>query len=236
MAETDARPSRATGPAAAAGARRLLPEELARRIQERILSGELGPGAKLPPERELARSLGVNRSSLREALKKLEQLRLLTIRHGSGARVRPLEEASFEVVQSALGRGEAVDSAWVRDLGEVRAALLPLALRLALERGSAGERTQLVELLRLAADPLLGSGAFARAFAEIEGGLLRLSGNRALVMLMGSLGAPIEVPAPRRRVPLLRRLAVAFEAADAVTAQRILRDLLRQTGGRANGA
>lgn len=64
-------------------ARRPLADEVAERIQAMILDGTLQPGDRLPAERELAEQLGVNRSSLREALKKLEQLRLIRDPGGS---------------------------------------------------------------------------------------------------------------------------------------------------------
>ena len=50
-------------------------EEIVEQLRELILTGQYPPGAKLPPERELAKRLGVNRASLREALKKLEAAR-----------------------------------------------------------------------------------------------------------------------------------------------------------------
>ncbi len=56
--------------------------------QDRILallrSGVYAPGAQLPPEPELARDLGISRSTLREALRGLEQMGLVLRRHGVG--------------------------------------------------------------------------------------------------------------------------------------------------------
>jgi DNA-binding FadR family transcriptional regulator len=150
-------------------------------------------------------------------------------------RVRPLEEASFELVRVALEREDALDPAWADDLRQVRGALLPLATRLALERARAGDRTQLLDLLRRAADPGLAPHEFARAWRQVEARLVTLSGNRVLVMLLSSFQGPVESPSPRRRVPLLRRFAVAVEAGDAVMARRILRDLLRHIGGPEKG-
>ena len=80
----------------------------------------------------------MNRSSVREALKKLEQLRLVEIQRGSGARVQDAEHASFEIVPALLGDGRP-NPARVRDLLELREVLLPGLLRLALERASDAE-------------------------------------------------------------------------------------------------
>ena len=57
-------------------------------VKEAILGGTLRPGARLPPERELAESLGVSRLTLRAGLGKLASVGLLSVKHGSGYSVR----------------------------------------------------------------------------------------------------------------------------------------------------
>jgi GntR family transcriptional regulator len=56
-------------------------------LLEQIESGALVPGDRLPPERELSESLGVNRMTLRQALHALEIQGLITRRQGSGTYV-----------------------------------------------------------------------------------------------------------------------------------------------------
>lgn len=65
-----------------------LPSEIARHLRDQILKGELKPGTRLPPERELAASLGTNRNTLREALRTLEAQGLVRARQGDGVRVQ----------------------------------------------------------------------------------------------------------------------------------------------------
>lgn len=60
-------------------------------IKAMIVSGELGPGEKLPPEKELSERLGLSRNSLREAVKSLEMIRVLDVRRGDGTYVTSLE-------------------------------------------------------------------------------------------------------------------------------------------------
>lgn len=55
-------------------------------IENRILSGELGVGDMLPPERQLAEQLGVSRAAAREAIRVLESHGVLESHVGSGAR------------------------------------------------------------------------------------------------------------------------------------------------------
>ncbi|MCP4810050.1 MAG: GntR family transcriptional regulator [Proteobacteria bacterium] len=64
--------------------RRTLPEQTADRIRTQIVSGELPPGARLPPERELAVELGVNRMTLRTALSRLVATGLIEQVQGRG--------------------------------------------------------------------------------------------------------------------------------------------------------
>ena len=66
-------------------------DEAILKIKDMILSGELRPGDRLPPEKELSDHLGLSRSSLREAIKALEVLRVLSVRRGDGTFVTSLE-------------------------------------------------------------------------------------------------------------------------------------------------
>lgn len=63
-------------------------QQVADQISGLIRTGELGSGARLPPERELARQLGVSRPVVREAMIALEIAGLVEVRVGAGAFVR----------------------------------------------------------------------------------------------------------------------------------------------------
>src|SRR5262249_34916704 len=88
-----------------APARRRLHEDVAGQPRAAILHGPCAAGGKLPPERELAAEFGVNRTSIREAIKVLEGLGLVTVRQGDGATVRPLVDASLEVLGPMIFHG-----------------------------------------------------------------------------------------------------------------------------------
>jgi GntR family transcriptional regulator, transcriptional repressor for pyruvate dehydrogenase complex len=60
------------------------------RIKQMIVSGELGPGDRLPREAELAERLGLSRNSLREAVTALALVRVLDVRRGDGTYVTSL--------------------------------------------------------------------------------------------------------------------------------------------------
>lgn len=219
--------------------RRVLPDEVAARLQAQILDGSFAPGDRLPPERELALRMNVNRSSVREALKKLEQLRLVDIQQGSGTRVKDAQHASFEVVWGMLFEGDRPNLARIRDLLELREALLPGVIRLALERASDAELDAGVTELRRAASAELSRDEFLSALGDLQVVLARLTHNRVLVILDNTLtrflaerGLRRELLAlaadrPRLR-PLLSRLAVAMAARDVETSERAARELLRR--------
>lgn len=69
-----------------------LRHRIAESLRERMLSGELVAGARLPSEPDLARSLGVSRSSLRAAIALLEADGVLRRLHGSGTYVTDLPQ------------------------------------------------------------------------------------------------------------------------------------------------
>lgn len=69
-------------------ARKRVSEEVARRIQEVIASRNLKAGDRLPTEREIAESLGVGRSAVREGLGYLVALDIIAIRQGAGSFVK----------------------------------------------------------------------------------------------------------------------------------------------------
>lgn len=64
--------------------RQSLPNDLAQRVQQLIRTSGFAPGDRLPAITELARRFGVGHPTVREALKKLETVGVVEIRHGSG--------------------------------------------------------------------------------------------------------------------------------------------------------
>lgn len=69
-----------------------LPDQVADYLIARIFVGELKPGDRLPPERLLADQLGVDRTSLRMALRHLSRLGLLHSVHGSGITIENYQD------------------------------------------------------------------------------------------------------------------------------------------------
>ncbi len=108
-------------------------------LRDRIVQGALSPGEPLPAERALCEALGVNRGAVREALRRLEQARLISVRHGGTSRVLDYRErAGLDLLPALLvGADGTIDTAVVRGIVEMRSALAPDAARLAALRGGA---------------------------------------------------------------------------------------------------
>src|SRR5512135_1732284 len=80
---------------------RRLYRQIADQIRGLIKSGEFPAGSRLPPERDLARQLGVSRPSVREALIALEVEGMIDVRTGSGIYVRPCDAGAASTAARA---------------------------------------------------------------------------------------------------------------------------------------
>lgn len=79
--------------------------EITEKLVRRIIKEEYPPGTRLPPERELASEFGITRLIVREALKRIEGMGLITIRHGSGAYVEDINvRGGIELIDLLLIR------------------------------------------------------------------------------------------------------------------------------------
>ncbi|HEY6272216.1 MAG TPA: FadR/GntR family transcriptional regulator [Terriglobales bacterium] len=118
-------------------------EEVARQLESLILK-DLKPGDKLPAERELATMLGVSRSSIRDAMRRLELVGLVEPRQGSGTRVR---EISTETLVSPLANVIAHKRQMVGELLEFRQMLEPGMAARAAEHRTAEDIAKMEEIL-----------------------------------------------------------------------------------------
>jgi GntR family transcriptional repressor for pyruvate dehydrogenase complex len=116
-------------------------DEAIDKIKEMLLRGELKAGDRLPPEKELSDRLGLSRSSLREAVKALELIRVLDVRRGDGTYVTSLDakllnEAVAFVVELHQDKS-------ILELFEVRRILEPATAFIAASRMDASHLLEL---------------------------------------------------------------------------------------------
>jgi GntR family transcriptional regulator, transcriptional repressor for pyruvate dehydrogenase complex len=196
-----------------------VPDHVFARLREAILAGHYRPGERLPPQRALAADLGVNMASVREALGRLEQLRLVEIRHGDATRVLDWRRSGG---LEALVLGGGVDGSVVRDLFEARRLLLVEAARLAAARRSQEQAASLLELADAIAHAgedgaaLLADWAFMAALVEASGNLVfQLIMNSVRELYLPHADAFAALVANRAELaPLYARAAEAVGAGD----------------------
>jgi len=123
-----------------------LHEEIVTIIQKQIMNGTIPPGSKLPPEREMAQTLNVNRATVREALRKLENLDLIEIRHGDGLYAKNyLESGNLDLIKVAFDMDEHKEI--MSNLLEARRYIVPQVAYVAAQRRTATDLKELKEVI-----------------------------------------------------------------------------------------
>ncbi|HOS38222.1 MAG TPA: FadR/GntR family transcriptional regulator [Spirochaetota bacterium] len=208
-----------------------LHDEIVRQFQRKIVRGEFAVGQKLPPERELAASLAVNRATLREALKKLEVLGLLQILHGDGIYVKDFRASgNLELFKALVYLDSVINADILRNMLDIRKLITPeMAARAAHNRSEA-------DLARLAhivegedpADILERDLAVHNGIALSGGNLCYLFIHNFFSGIIRDFGHlyfadPANVERSRR---FHRDILEAIQKKDAKRAHRVMHDVL----------
>jgi GntR family transcriptional repressor for pyruvate dehydrogenase complex len=159
--------------------------EAIERIRDRIASGDWGPGMRLPREAELAKELGLSRSSLREAVRALSLARVLEVRQGDGTYVSSLEAA--DLLEPTVSATRLLRGRTVLELFEVRRMLEPEAAAMAATHSDATVLAALnweLERMHAAGD---GAEELLEADMAFHGVIAGASGNGVLQALLRSL-------------------------------------------------
>ena len=192
----------------------------------------------MPPERTLAERFQVTRNTVREALRQLEQLRLVSIRQGSGVRVQDYRNTAGLEFLARLLRSDALGDAMRHDVLEVRAVV------------GRAISCHAVDRFDLEALPTLRDAV--EAFAEeaelvprdlhrlqdldfdVHACLIRGAGNLALVMMYNSLRYLCErieqileplLAEPQTLAERYLRTLAALEAGDRASAKRAFEEV-----------
>ena len=216
-------------------------ERIAEALRDTIVAGRFSPGERLPPERTLAGQFGVTRNTVREALRRLEQYRLVSIRQGSGVTVRDhLRHAGIELLGILVSAEKSPGPTLVEDLLEARAVLGEVIVTHAAARA-----------------PTRELGAFARAIDALEAeaqrprprvevlldldfdvhrALVQAGGNLAFTLFLNTLRsiytpvahlfAPV-VAQPTRLVRQYREALALLQQGERRGAERIFRQVFQ---------
>lgn len=226
--------------------RRSLSDAVFEQLREQIVSGAMVAGSPLPAERLLCEALGVNRSSVREALRRLQQSGLVAVRHGGTSHVLDYRESAGLDLLEALLITPAGDfnPDIIRSVLEMRSAIAPDAARLAAERGSPALMARLdkiVAAMRQAGGDLKRLQELALEFWE---GIVGASNNVAYRLAYNSMRRTYDkcrdllqsvLAEELADVAAYAAIAAALRRGDAAAAETKARRLIRR-GEEAIGA
>lgn len=153
-----------------------------RQVKGLIEDGQLAPGDRLPPERELASMLSVSRASVRQAISALEAQGIVEIRHGEGTYILNARETD-EVIES-FSRFLVEEQITPEEILETRKIVECESARLCAERATPEHVRRLEGLL----ERRRGGGRTRESLAEmnheLHTAIAEGSGNRGLVKVM----------------------------------------------------
>jgi DNA-binding FadR family transcriptional regulator len=188
----------------------------------RIVSGRYAAGELLPKEELLVEEFDISRGTVREALRALEERRVVVVKHGRGARVQPLAE--WDVLDPVVARALAAGRRRREFLDEFRVCRLSLeseAAGLAAERASEAQRTE----LRTMSEELAQAPDVSLAVRNVRRLIAISSGNRPLASMLRALDDAIEPRVGRSEAQMCARLGLAVADGDAGAARDATRAL-----------
>jgi DNA-binding FadR family transcriptional regulator len=206
-------------------------DRLADTLRSSILKGRLRPGEALPSERDLAERYAINRSTVREAVRRLEAWGLVQVRHGGATKVRDfLLSAGIDLLPHLVEASGTVDPEVLRDLHEVRAVLLGWSAEEAANKADGASMQRLDELVRRMAE------ARPAELQELDYDffqlLVAISGNRVMA-LFGNVVRDVYLAGRERFADMYapgvfdlahhRRAVAAIRARDAAAAGEAMR-------------
>jgi GntR family transcriptional repressor for pyruvate dehydrogenase complex len=202
--------------------RKSVAEEIATALREAIVNGRLEPGSALPSERDLAQQHGVNRSSIREAVKRLEAWGLVKVRPGAATRV----------TDALLEAGGELGSSIMRDLHELRGLLLGWSAEQAATKADAASLERLDELVKAMCVPRVKASDLQVLDYDFFEQLVTITGNQ-LLAVFAKVVRDIYFRGAARFLPLYRtgvfdprhhrRAVAAMRARDPVAAGEAMR-------------
>jgi GntR family transcriptional regulator, transcriptional repressor for pyruvate dehydrogenase complex len=183
-------------------------------LVEAIATGRLRPGDRLPSELEQARGFKVSRAAVREALRTLADVGLIsTVQgRGGGSFVNRIDSAPVERnLSEAMRLLLHVDAINVAELLEARRALEGTCARLAATRRATRHLTAMAEVLEQARDDALPAGAWLDLDIRFHRAVARSAENRVLIVPLAALHAIVQPRLNETIMPLLSRAQINAE-------------------------
>ena len=154
-------------------------KRVANAIEEEILSGRLEEGAILPTEAELAEQFGVNRSTVREGLRALENAALLK---RAGRKRLSVSIPAIEEISQKTSRILSLQKLTFIEMWEMLAVLEPAAAAMAAERAEPEDIAALRKNLEQMEADLMVDAKVIHLDVEFHGLISQAAKNRAMVL------------------------------------------------------
>jgi len=164
--------------------KQVLSEEIVKEMLSMIESGEIGPGDKLPPERELAATLNVSRPSLREALRALAIMNVIEIAQGDGIYVTTLEP---ELLTQHLEFIFSLEDSTFLQLFEARRIVEAGCAELAAERAQDDDISAIESILVESIDSVDDADRFLQIDIRLHDRIAQIADNPMLSRFMASI-------------------------------------------------
>jgi GntR family transcriptional repressor for pyruvate dehydrogenase complex len=161
-----------------------LPDKLARQIRGTIQNGNYRRGDRLPPIVEMARRFEVGQPSIREALKKLEAMGVVRIRHGSGVFVTRSEEV---IVLASPDYAGTVTKKLLLDLIRARIPIEIQSVADCVKNATPEQVRELKRILTNAGQHLADDEVLNSVNMEFHGKVAEASGNSVTAQLLAVL-------------------------------------------------
>lgn len=215
-------------------------EEICEQIRQRLASGVLKPGDKLPAERDLAVEFRVSRPAVREALRTLEMSGVISLQKGvkGGAFIR---DGNPQLLTQSLQDLMFLGRVSLRSLAEAREIITGVVIKLACERATEADFQAIEQNIDFIAgiQDLQQRGEAGALFFRL---IAQATRNEVLMMLVDSMGDIVRYvvdkqgrkPRPEL-VAIRRRILKAMRARDADAAMKNMGEYLAVIHGDLEG-
>jgi GntR family transcriptional regulator, transcriptional repressor for pyruvate dehydrogenase complex len=202
-------------------------EQIVQQLNQHIARAGLGPGDRLPPERELAARFGVSRASVAQALVALEVLGVVSVRHGDGAVI--VDHATDRQVVAALREHRDRLPAVI----EARSALEVKLASLAASRRTEDDLAEIDAALEAMAADVEAGGRGVEGDERFHAAVTAAGHSALLARLMREISHLVretrleslsQPDRPRASLAGHRRIAEAIRAGDAQGAATAMHD------------
>lgn len=210
--------------------------QVATLIARRIVAGEMPPGATLPTEAELCQAYGVSRTTVREALKRLQGKGLVAGTTRAGTSVLPMERWNqFDQDLLTLRLEAGADADLLEELYQIRTCFEPEACRLAAANACPDDHVRIGAAFERMADLRTRPPLMIEADLDFHRAIIDATHNRFFVTLGAALGVALRVSfsllqhrgdMPLDELEMHRRIRDSIAAGRGNEAAAAMRDLI----------